>query len=351
MPFGTSIPAINLYDPVTTGPGASCLVFNAPEIVAMDITQEMIDEGVWVEMVMYKRRKEKVIGVDTGGGNIYGPMQSGYVIPSPWVGGVNTLRVDIGQPILTRGGDSIILADRPNHYKLTSVNEAVPVWQYLTNRFTTSQVQYRSSTNAWETAPVTVPATGRGAYGLKPGARYSYGPVYTPMYVAFRYIMWKQSANNGLGQFVAGPLSQRVKIANNYHPFIQEPYATAIHGKACCELNPKFYNISATAYLTAIPGNLTTNLKTDGYANGRPRFVAGLFGMEIKWNYNLNRWEAFNIGNPTVLSYIENPNRPVTEGIYSWIDVGSTNDTNEMISTSITGYSTAIRCWIETKLP
>jgi hypothetical protein len=217
-----------------------------PMVSANDLTIEQINEGVWVEMLVYRRsRTTKKDGVKK--------ISKGYIIPSPYEGGINTLESELGIPLLTRGGipswfdtsvsDNVPLGvDRPNHYKVNAINEQIPVWEYLLARFCLVDIEYRNSSAAIATQTVLLPVSRRTYQGVNPTSRYAYSPEYTPMYIAFRYITWDGLANEGLGQFISGPISNTVTIAALKHPFIQDSYATSIFGLPCCEVNPLYDN-------------------------------------------------------------------------------------------------------------
>ena len=130
--------------------------------------------------------------------------------------------------------------DRPNHYQVTSVNQQIPVWQYLSGRFTTRDIRYLDSSGSLATESVTIPVSRRSNMGVNPTGRYAYSPEYTPMYVSFRYIMWDALANEGRGQIISGPMSNIVTVAALKHPFDQDPGATVIFGKPCCTVSPDY---------------------------------------------------------------------------------------------------------------
>lgn len=212
---------------------------------------EIVNTVIVTPGINYVTESVTVLGTELGGTSpandvlyeieiySYVTTKAGYVVPSPWVDGVNTLVAEIGTAIKTRGGTlPLISADRPNHYKLTKPNENIPVWEYLHNRFKPLDITYNNDLNPENTSAVTciIPVS-RSSYGKKFGKRFGYASQYTPLYIAFRYLMWDPTANDGKGDFISGPLSRVVKITALFHPFIQNYIATT---HATCEINPLF---------------------------------------------------------------------------------------------------------------
>ena len=78
----------------------------------------------------------------------------------------------------------------------------------------------------------------------EPTSRFAYASVYTPMYVAFRYVGWDPNAgpinpNTGIpyGEIVSGPLSRVVKIIHRHAPFMLDYPASALIGAPCAQIN------------------------------------------------------------------------------------------------------------------
>jgi hypothetical protein len=229
---------LDLYDSATGGSQPEQAFLCAPPVVtAMDLTEDMIGTGVWLEMVVYKRKYTKRAIID-GNPVILGKKNKrGYVIPPGWDGTQNTLMADLGINASTRGGElTDVTVRRPNHAKITSVNETIPVWQYLHNRFTVVGINYRNALGSIQDIDIAHPVQRRKVYGTMPSGRFSYSPGYTPMYIAFRYIMYNESSRS----FVSGPLSRVVKVTLNRHPFILNQAATVSVGKPCCDIS-EFY--------------------------------------------------------------------------------------------------------------
>lgn len=208
--------------------GWQSYLFHFPEVVANDLTQEQIDKGVYVEMMIYRRGKNKRNNAN----------EAGYIVPAPWIGGVNPL----GNK-WTRGGDSsihsnmgggLLAVDRPNHYQVISQNQVIPVWRYLNNRFTRLLVQYRDSAWLDQFLECSCPASRAKSVMYSPGGKFGYSAQYTPMYIAFRYVMWDEESR----QFISWPTSQKIKIAQRKHPFNFNPSASAIIGRPCVDINP-----------------------------------------------------------------------------------------------------------------
>jgi hypothetical protein len=232
---------ISAFDDQNNTDGATLDLYTPIVVTTMDLSQEQINSGVWLEMLIYSKKR----------GNSTGNRKSGYVIPTSWVDGKNTLHEDIGVPLPTRGGESFYFdfdndvsvplgVDRLNHVKILNNTQRINAWEYLNGRWCLVQIEYRDINNNSVLEPAYVPASGRRRSGDKFGKRFAYSPVYTPMYIAFRYIMWNQEANLGSGQFISGPISNIVKVTPKYHAFLQNSDATSRYGEACCIINPEF---------------------------------------------------------------------------------------------------------------
>jgi hypothetical protein len=200
-----------------------------PVLTAMDITKDQIDSGIWIEMLLYRKKRNG---------------KNGYVVPTSWIDGKNTLTQDIlkmypNSTFTTRGGDlNIGFKDRPNHFKISYQNQKVNLASYFHNRFEWKMVQYRDkSANLIETECLVPVSRSHSSYF---GKKMAYSSDYSPIYAVFRYVMW-QPQENGKGQFVSGPLSQKIKITALNHPFLKDDLASVTYNKACCSVN-KLYN-------------------------------------------------------------------------------------------------------------
>ena len=227
---------IQSYDPPTGGTGiTNAKLFNSPRVIAMDITDEMLaSHRIFVELVHFKRGRHK--------------NGQSYLIPPSHVdsgGGVyvNQLKVDLGVPLSTRGGKqkwrtnpniipavfADIQVDRPNHYEVTSRNQTIPLYEYLNGWFVKGPITYANTSGGESTFDSWYPSY-RIQSGNNPTTRFAYGSMFSPMYVAFRYIAWDASANGSSGAFMSGPLSPIIAIAPRIFPFTQDPVSTQILG-------------------------------------------------------------------------------------------------------------------------
>jgi hypothetical protein len=224
----------NTLDPVN----ATLLTF--PYVTATDITEELLaNYRVFVEMLVYRRR---------------GDRKSGYVVPSPWFPTIippnSSPYFPWGSNFWTRSGDHyaqdgqagnppvLFAVDRPNHYEVTTVNQTIPVWQYLHGRFTRRDVKYRDASGTIATATgVIVPNTLKHTKGRKPSDRFAYSNWVRPLYVAFRYILWDSAANGGDGQIFAGPVSKTLVVSTRHFPFDNNWGASGLYGVPCADIN------------------------------------------------------------------------------------------------------------------
>lgn len=212
-------------------------LYTPPVLTAMDITKDQIDSGIWIEMLVYRKKRNG---------------KNGYVVPTSWVDGKNTLTEDILQiypnsTFTTRGGDlNIGLKDRPNHYKISYKNQKINLGDYFHNRFEWKMVQYRNTVGDLLENECLVPVSRNHSryFGKKMG----YSSDYVPTYVVFRYVMWQPQAN-GKGQFVSGPMSNKIKITASNHPFIKDDLASITYNKSCCSVSTLYNKLNMKCFI------------------------------------------------------------------------------------------------------
>jgi hypothetical protein len=204
---------------------------------------------IFVEMLIYRRAKSPGDGLDP----IHqGTQASGYIVPSPWFieatppNSLPYLPWQAAGGFWSRDGTHIYTlpvigtvspfsVDRPNHYEVISINQNIPVWEYLSGRFTADEVTYRSSTSGMqEPLPNLVIPISRRRQSAVLGGRFPYSSLYTPLYAAFRYIAWDPNANSGLGQIISGPLSKVIKVSHKAFPFQYDWAASGFYGTPVC---------------------------------------------------------------------------------------------------------------------
>jgi hypothetical protein len=203
---------------------------------------------------MYRRnnrkRKNRLTGISTGG-------KSGYIVPNsitytgteliwsaPWPSNFWT-RASTEQfaPYAAPHAGNGIRCSRPNWVHVTALHHAYPMSDLLANRFYAENVIYRGTTGARLILNTLIPAVGHNKAGSnKPTGRYAYSPWYTPMYIAFRYILWDPNANIvgelPRGQIISGPLSRVVKISHTFFPFNFNYPASAYIGNPTTDISP-----------------------------------------------------------------------------------------------------------------
>ena len=233
---GSSYPDVTVewFDKANNNAGGTLTILKAPYVVTMDITDEMITQGVFVEMVYYRGR--------------HGNGKKSYVAPAPYISGANPLETLYGN-LNTRCGIHTTGAgptpvplgiDKPNHYQVTGRNETINVYEYLNGMFTLAPVKYRDTTGTTQTQSCPVPVSKQTTHFDNPSSRFAYSSNYSPLYIAFRYIMRDSGANGGNGAFISGPLSHPIAVAAKYHPFVQDPLTTATVGLPTCTIHPLF---------------------------------------------------------------------------------------------------------------
>jgi hypothetical protein len=199
-------------------------------------------------MLVYRRGK-KPGGTSLVGAT--GTQSSGYIVPSPWFPVSTPPNSSPYFPwqsgnFWSRQGDhnwydagantsGAARIDKPNHYEVTSVNQKIPVWEYLNGRFTTDFVAYRNTTGVLSLFQNLVVPVSRRNRRSNPavGNRFPYNSSYTPFYAAFRYIAWDPSANGGQGQLISGPLSKVIKVSHKQFPFAYDWAASGLYLAPC----------------------------------------------------------------------------------------------------------------------
>jgi hypothetical protein len=129
---------------------------------------------------------------------------------------------------------------------VTGHNQYIDLSPMIWNRWELYGVEYRNSLGVQATYSTYVPVANKRSQINRPTSRYSYSPVYVPMYVAFRYVAWDASAGpidpstgSPYGEIVSGPLSRVVKIIHHNEPFLLDYYASSVYGLPCAYINPK----------------------------------------------------------------------------------------------------------------
>ena len=235
--------------------GDTIQLINPPVIITDNITQEQVDNHIFIEMVQYKKKKGRKTNhnmgnrVSKGGGYVVQPR-----VETNELGTVNVLEERImnyyGKTITNRGGiqtdyktSSILTVDRTNHYEIFNINSNHYVGDYFTGKFTYIDLLYTNSGGGdGNVLNVPVPYSNfskSAKHKTKSGNNGSpyelcYTGRITSLYVAFRYLMFDPEANGGKGQFVEGPLSQTIKVCNKFFPVVK----TVTDGR--CDSNPVF---------------------------------------------------------------------------------------------------------------
>lgn len=237
--------------------GNDVLLKNAPVIIVDNLTQEQLDDHVFIEMVQYKKKRGRKNDLgyynSKGGGYVVQPR-----IEDDGMGNyTNVLQERImnyyGKTITTRGGiqtkstspgvSTPLAVNRGNHYEISYLGQVTNVFSYFYGKFTYIPLQYINSSGSGAiVSNVPVPYSNFNKsikQKIKSGnTGTSYKLCYfgniSSLYVAFRYLMFDPTANDGKGQFVEGPLSQTIKVCNQYFPVIK----TTTNGR--CSVNPRF---------------------------------------------------------------------------------------------------------------
>lgn len=239
--------------------GSNITLINPLYITSSDLSQEQIDNNVFIEMVQYKSKKQIHSGIDRFTGGKY------VVQPGVEDDGFGNVRNSLAYKIMnyygkkitdrggvqTFGGDTPLAVNRVNHFQVSSINEEINLSPYFAGRYTYDTIYYIDETGSDNSIiDIPVPTTNRSknfnnsitSYNgnkskLKSGItgtpyRMCYNGNLTSLYVAFRYIMFDPDSNNGNGKFVTGPLTPIIKVVNRFFP------VTKTSTEGWCRVNP-----------------------------------------------------------------------------------------------------------------
>jgi hypothetical protein len=243
-----NLPTISGGTGATGATGADFQLINHPVISPMNITQDQIDAGIWIEMVYNrpKRGKKSSSGLFT--------TTKGFAPFNSQVNNINTLTRDIislnpgtTPAFSTRGGIHLGNIDRFNHFRIENKAKMVDVSQYFYGLFSYAQVEYSQATQSSASIQCLVPGirhTNINSNIGRFGKRYFYARAYKPLYVKFRYIMWNPNANSHKGEFVSGPFSETIKLTQPVHPFLCDYESSQIsvthNGGVVGKINPAY---------------------------------------------------------------------------------------------------------------
>ena len=247
-------PAVQVLNAATGGSAGYVFIHKAPIVIAEDISSEVLaNYQVFVEMVHYKRKNTKY----TAGRK----KRSGYVVESDlYFNPTRTWRAawpanfwnrNDSRHVTPQHQGSIfspgveVSINRPNWYEVTAQNQSIPVWEYLNSRYYERTVEYRDTTNTVVSLDTIIPVYGSKSPSKdSPTSRFAYSPLYTPLYVAFRYIVWNPNGggtnpNTELpyGEILSGPLSRVVKISHQQFPFNYDYTASSYYGVPCANIS------------------------------------------------------------------------------------------------------------------
>jgi len=214
--------------------GGNITINKSPKLVVNDFTQETLNAyQIFIEMVMFKKSKVK---------NRYGlglTHKVGFSVPissdsgsKPW--GANFWQRSGSEPEYrpAHGGlypHFIPNVLRYNQLPVSTSKQVIDLTSCLNGRFREAEIGYcndpldPSLSNKYLNVIAPFMLLKDGA-----GKRIGYSARYKPMYVAFRYIAWLPSSNNGRGEIVSGPLSPTIRISNLRWPFKTNHYASSV---------------------------------------------------------------------------------------------------------------------------
>lgn len=202
-------------------------LFNYPEVITMDLTDEQIAKWVWVEMLIYNRGKSQYLSRNN---------DAWYKVSVWHIWGNNPLwNLDTRGWIHNFVWAWPLAVDRPNHYQVTDRNQVVPVRQYLHNRMSQVWIAYKDITNNTSfSGALTVAQWMRNSWPNYPWSKFGYSSRYRPLYFAFRYIT---KADDGYS-YISWPLTRVIKLTQEEHPFNYNASASSILWITANDLNP-----------------------------------------------------------------------------------------------------------------
>lgn len=252
---GNSYQTINYNNTV----GSNITLVNTPYLTVNNLSEEQLNNHVWIEMVQYKMRKKRATSDGSrpvGGKYVVQPRieDDGLGNPINWL--QETIKNYYGndKTLTSRGGimesstGTPLVINRHNHTEIdiTDFNSEINLGEYFEGRFTYDTISYIPSGGGGslvDLSNVPVPTTNSRRNHLSQrtksgnnGTPYQlcYTGALTSLYIAFRYIMYDPYSNGGKGKFIEGPLSQTIKVTNKFFPFIK----TSVEGE--CNVNPAF---------------------------------------------------------------------------------------------------------------
>ena len=244
---------IQILDPFTGEAAGTAILHRPPYLTVQDITQELLSTyQVFIEMVHYKRKGKKSNHKD----------KAGFVVESDirWdtssIPFVRTWNVPWPNNFWNRnqgshftpggaGSGTYVGINRPNWELVTSVNQRIELYHFFNSRFYMNNIWYRDITGTAQLLEdIPIPVYGSKAVGKNQddllSTRFPYSSWYTPLYVAFRYILWDPTANNSRGQIISGPLSPTLCVTHKQFPFKYEYGASMSIGLPCASIHPKY---------------------------------------------------------------------------------------------------------------
>lgn len=202
--------------------GAPLEFNNSVRCIAVDVSDDMINAGLRLELLRYK--------VNVGNGNDTPPVKgSAYVHPADWQGGISFNGND------TRGGDHRndagigLPIDRPSEWAITTRNQVVDMLGTLAGWWQFRNVSYRDAATPMINNVVSLPCpAGINTKWAVFGRTFGYMTRYRPNYFAWRYsVIDPNDARNGR---IHGPMSRVVKATTPTHPFIPDASVSAATG-------------------------------------------------------------------------------------------------------------------------
>jgi len=211
----------------TAWSGQPVEVFNMPEIVAVDIADELLapELGLQLEILRYRRGTRNSVSSGYNG--------SGYVHPSHHVNGSHR------NGTFWRGGRHNDhpngYVPRPTEWSVTAKNQIITMLD-IASFVRLESVAWRDATGTDNLVNCLVP-TYTSPRSFQRAKRH-YGKLYTPNYFVFRYSVIDLS--DPRGNRISGGISRAVKMTHKIHPFNYLADESKALGKACCEINPNF---------------------------------------------------------------------------------------------------------------
>lgn len=227
---------VSLIDFTTLGVDQNAGLNGAPTVNPSNLNDIHLSRPVFLEMTYYRGMRATKWDKFGDSSEIVIRKNKGWVVPADFDYSADENRLEaylasqFSQKAKSRmGKPSDILCDRNNHYQVLNNVDLINAYEYLDNMMGLATVEYIDSGGSLTTkADVVIPMQRKARYKKRPPAVNTftnvqpvrgYSRAVQPLFFAFRYVAWDESANNGKGDFIEGPLTPVYALTSTVSPF------------------------------------------------------------------------------------------------------------------------------------